>query len=188
MKTFGDKKIFAIGYELDHTGEYDPGVAELRVFIDDKSVSTFTNNGIEYEFKWDMKDVVEWLDKDMRLILKEEEGFPLPVKGDNAIELYENSHFESDNEDEEDDWYDTRYEWFYNHSWLSSRAGGPLPELFFRRVGNMIEISWDNRELYKNHNVEFVNPVGVFYVEVDYMEKLVNDFVGAFNEDLRNNP
>ena len=51
----------------------------------------------------------------------------------------------------------------------------------------MIEVSWDNRELYKKHNVKFVNPVGVFYFDVDYMEKVVTDFVNAFNEDLKNN-
>ena len=187
MKLFGNKKMFAIGYELDLDSEYGPGEAELRVFIDDKSVSTYMFRGILTEFKWDIRDIVEWLEKDMSRILNEEEGFPLPVQGSNALELYENSHFESDNEDEEDAWYDIRYEWFYDHSWLSSRAGGFLARLFFRRIGNMIEISWDNRKLFTEENVEFINPVGVFYVEVDYMEKVVTDFVDAFNVDLGNN-
>jgi len=187
MKLFGDKKMFAMGYDLDLSGEYGPGVAELRVFIEDKSVCTFMNKGRIYEFKWDIRDIVEWLEEDMSRILKEEEGFPLPVIGNNAIELQKNSHLETDDQEELDDWYDKRNDWFFDHSWLSSRAGGPLPSLIFRRVGSMIEISWDNENLYKEEEVEFLNPVGVFYVEVGYIEKVVTDFVNAFNEDLKNN-
>ncbi|MCL2766367.1 MAG: hypothetical protein FWD21_01610 [Peptococcaceae bacterium] len=187
MKLFGNKKMFAIEYEMEQTREFGCGVAELRVFINNKSVCTFMNGDNLYEYQWDIRDTVEWLANDLAIIIKEEKGFPLPVVGSNANELYENSHLETEDDEELDNWYGKRNDWFYHHSWLSSRAGGPLADLVFRRVGNMIEISWDNRELYEEDNVEFVNPVGVFCVEIDYLEKLVTDFVNAFNEDLKNN-
>jgi hypothetical protein len=186
MKIFGDKMIFAIEYDLDCPDKYDIEEAELKVYINSKSVCTFKRTGTIYEFKWDIKDIAEWLEVNLGRILEEEEDFPLPVEGKTAVELYQNScDFESDDEAKFDDWYDKRHEWIYDHSWLSSRAGGYLANLNFRKVAGTIEISWNNLKLYSEEGIEFLNPVGVFYVEIDYLKRVIHSFVETFKNDIQ---
>jgi len=185
MKTFGDKSLFAIEYEMDRTGEYGPGVAVFMVYINSKSVCTFKRDDVVYEFYWDIKDIVEWFEINLGRIIEEEDGFPLPVKADTAVEFYHNScDYNSDDEDDLFEWNYTMHDWVFRHTWLSSRAGWYLANLFFRRVGDTIEISWDNTDLYRDVGIEFLNPTGVFYVGIDVLEHVVHDFVETFKRDL----
>lgn len=177
VKIFGEKEKFAIGYEIEDFKE-----AKMNVYVNNKPICTFIKNGVIHELKWSLDDIVEWLETNIEYILHEE-GFPLPVEGNSAIEIYNKScGFESDDE-AFDDWHEKRQEWSFRHSWYSSRAGSYLAEIYFRRIGESIEISWDNDCLYDN--IEFINPKGMSYVNSNLFEKVIKQFIKTYRMDMQ---
>ena len=49
----------------------------------------------------------------------------------------------------------------------------------FRRVGENIEIEWDNTCLYKG--IEFINPKGIYYVNNMVFQQVINDFIKDYH-------
>ena len=95
-------------------------------------------------FVGDLFYIAEWFCEKIEYILGYD-IFPLPVNGETALELIENANkFDSDSELEFDLWYVVKSRWILNHCWLIARGGSVLPSIFFRRVEDLIEISWDN--------------------------------------------
>lgn len=181
MKTFGCKKEFALEYELDN----DLEEAQFNLYIENKSICAFKKNNIICKFKWDIRDLVEWLDTNLNCILNEEK-FPLSVDAKTAFEFMENSNnFDSDDDDEFDRWYEVRQDWIFQHSWYSSRAGGYLADIYFFRVGDEIEVSWNNANLY--HNIEFLNPTGIYYIKAIVFKDIITKFINSFKSDINLN-
>lgn len=174
MKSFGKREIFAIEYEmLDMENGY------FEMWVHNTPICCYFKNSIMYQYKWNLSYIVEWLNKNILNILKENE-FPLPVKADTSIDFYNKSgDFDSDDIDEFDKWFEKRQEWYFSHSWYANRAGSYLAEVLFRRVNNTIEIEWDNTDLYDG--VYFVNPKGLYYVDVEFFQQTVSDFIMDFN-------
>lgn len=93
------------------------------------------------------------------------------------------SKFDSDYDAEFDSWYEKRQDWMFQHSWYSSRAGGYLADVYFLRVKDKIEISWDNTCLY--HDIEFLNQMGKYYMNAAVFENIITKFINAFKIDIR---
>lgn len=186
MKYFGNKKIFAIAYELKESpfnepGKYEPTWGEFQMWVYNNSICTFSMNDKIREYEWDLRFIVDWFCKNKNYIL-EESPFPLPCEGNNAIELYNNSgDFDSDDDNEFDVWFEKRQDWHFNHSWYSDRGGSYLADVIFRRVNNTIELAWDNTILYSN--IKYVNPKGVYYIPVEMFQTVVDDFIKEFMQE-----
>lgn len=177
MKLFGDISNFAIEYEI-----YSIDEVYLEVYVEDKPICKFIRNNKVYDFIWDISEIIEWMDENLVNIL-EEERFPLPVTGETGVELYKNSgDFDSLDDEEFDSWYEIRYDWSNRHSWLSSRKGGYLADIYFRKVDGEIELSWDNRNLYDN--IEFLNPVGLKYIKKECFKKVLENLIVSFKSDI----
>ena len=141
-------------------------------------ICCFIKNNTVEQYTWDLSYIAEWLNNNLSNLLKEDE-FPLPIKADSSIDFYQKSgDFDSDDIDEFDRWFEKRQEWYFCHSWYSNRAGSYLAEVFFRRVGNRIEIEWDNTNLYEK--VRFVNPKGLYYIDVNLFKQIICEFVSDF--------
>ncbi|MBU5316075.1 hypothetical protein KQI30_07305 [Clostridium bornimense] len=179
MKCFGIKNVFAIEYEL-----YNSNNGSLEVWVDNKSVCNFLKDGEIYKYKWDLVYVIEWLCKNKDNIINEI-GFPLQVKAETSIEFYNKSgEFDSDDADEFDEWFEKRQEWYFRHSWYSNRGGSYLPDILFRRVNDKIEVEWDNSVLYDGIN--FINPKGIYYVDISLFQQVINGFVEDFFIQISN--
>lgn len=126
------------------------------------------------------------LDKEVKEhYILSDEPFPLPVKGQHSVELLNNCLlFESDNDDEFDAWFDTKQEWEFKHSWFSNRAGSFLPDIFFRRVDDEIEIAWNNESTYTSEGISFINPIGIEYVPLTVFESTIKNFIEDFLDNL----
>lgn len=174
MKSFGKKEIFAVEYErLDMENGY------FEMWVHNTPICCFWKNNTLEQYRWDLSYVVEWLNKNIPNLLKEN-GFPLPIKADTSIDFYNKSgDYDSDDIDEFDKWFEKRQEWYFCHSWYSNRAGSYLAEVFFRRIGNKIEIEWNNTGLYDG--VVFVNPTGLHYVDTDLFQQIISDFILDFS-------
>jgi hypothetical protein len=187
MKYFGNKEVFAVAYELKESpfnecGRNEPSWGVFQMWVNNKSVCTFSVDDKIREYEWDLIFIMEWLCKNKNNILNETQ-FPLPSEGNNAIELYNNSgDFDSDDDDEFDSWFVKRQDWYFKHSWYSNNGGSYLADVFFRRVEDNIEISWDNGGLYSD--VKYNNPEGVYYIPVELFQNVVDSFIEDFMLEL----
>ncbi|AIK36538.1 hypothetical protein [Bacillus pseudomycoides] len=183
MKYFGDKETFAVAYELkespfDKSGKIEPTWGIFQMWVNNKSVCTFSMSERVCEYEWDLFFIVEWLYKNKNNIFNETQ-FPLPIEGSNSIEFYKNSgDFDSDDDDEFDLWFEKRQDWYFRHSWYSHNGGSFLADVIFRRVENTIEIAWDNSNLYSE--IKFINPKGIYYVPFELFQGVINNFIEDF--------
>ena len=169
MKYFGDPEKFALAYQRINDECF------LKVWVHKVEVCGYFKQDDTHVYRWNIGETVEWLRENLENILTESD-FPLPIKADNSIEFYrESGNFESEDDDEFYQWYDKRQEWFFRHSWYVSRSGSYLPDIFFRRKDNQIEIQWDNEHLYDG--VEFINPKGIFEIDPETFKNVITNFI-----------
>ncbi|WP_371368282.1 hypothetical protein SRRS_19180 [Sporomusa rhizae] len=183
MEYFGSKEVFAVAYELkqspfSESGKNEPTWGVFQMWVDNKSVCTFSMDDKIREYEWDLICIVEWLCKNKNNIFNETQ-FPLPIEGNNSLEFYKNSgDFDSDDDDEFDLWFEKRQDWYFRHSWYSDNGGSFLADVIFRRVENTIEIAWDNLDLY--NEIKFTNPKGIYYVPFELFQEVINNFIENF--------
>lgn len=174
MHRFGKKEIFALEYEM-----LDKRNSCFEMWVHNIPICCFIRNNIIEQYRWDLSYIVEWLNDNISKVLKEDK-FPLQINADSSIDFYNKSgEFDSDNIDEFDRWFEKRQDWYFCHSWYCNRSGSYLAEVLFRRVGNNIEIEWDNTNLYEE--VSFVNPKGLYYVNANLFKQIICEFISNFN-------
>ncbi|WP_244188324.1 DUF5984 family protein [Paenibacillus kribbensis] len=189
MRTFGDQNIFAIHYEFVNNPFNESSLigetwGKFQLFVHGIDVCQYKRENSVTTFQWNLIYIVEWLSENLKHILTDE-AFPLPVAGQNSLELMDHCLlFESDDDDEFDAWFDTKQEWEFKHSWFSNRAGSFLPDVFFRRVKDDIEIAWNNESTYSSEGVTFINPTGTEYIPIDEFNSIVKKFIGDFSDRL----
>ncbi len=173
MKCFGIRKVFAVEYEM-----IDAISGYFEMWVDNKAVCQYEKNSTEWKYEWNLLYIVEWLSKNLTSILCEVE-FPLPVSANSSIDfLNKSNEFDSDDIDEFERWFEKRQDWYFRHSWYSSRGGSYLADVIFRRVADTIEIEWDNLDLYKE--ITFINPKGLYYINSNLFEQVIHDFIEDF--------
>ncbi|WP_059051194.1 hypothetical protein [Paenibacillus senegalimassiliensis] len=184
MREFGNSQVFSIKYEFTNNPYDEIGIignswGVFELWVNGKELCRFLRNNQECNYEWNLIYLVDWISKNLNNILYDEE-FPLPVNGKTTLELLINSsEFNSDNDDEFDEWFSAKQDWEFKHSWISSRGGSYLPGIYFRRSGEQIEISWDNEGIY-NDEVSFPYMTGVEYVPIEVFEAVVKEFIGDF--------
>ncbi|WP_019912132.1 hypothetical protein [Paenibacillus sp. HW567] len=187
---FGDSHVFSVKYEFTTNPFNEKGLlAEswgvFELWVNGKELCNSSKNNHEHTaYEWNLYHLVEWLGENLPIILLDEE-FPLPVQGKTALELLTKSlEFDSDNDDEFDEWFSTKQDWEFKHSWFSSRGGSYLPEVYFRRIGNQIEISWNNEDLYAE-GISFPFITGVEYVPIEIFDTVLKNYIHDFLKMLR---
>ena len=192
LKTFGDKNKFSIQYALgvnsfNETSLIGETWGKFELWVHGIDICQYKTEDSVTTYQWNLLYIVEWLSENLRYIVGEK-SFPLPVEGQHSLELLENCLlFESDNDDEFDVWFDTKQEWEFKHSWFSNRGGSFLPDVFFRRVNDKIEIAWDNESTYSAEGITFINPIGLEYIPIDTFESTIKSFIEDFLENLLQN-
>ena len=181
MKVIGNKKEFSIEYELfPSEGEdeilWDQLHGILAVYVKNKNICRYSYNGEECDFEGVLFYIVEWLCENLSNILGYD-PYPLPVEGNNLLELIDSANtFDTDDEIEEHLWFSSEWKWKYRHSW-SAVATSAIPNAFFRRSGDMIEISWDNDPSGEEGDPVFMFMTGTESVELELFRTTVLDFL-----------
>jgi len=184
---FGDKYHFALGYKLKNNPFGEKGLVgeswgQFEMWVDGADICKYMRNHERKKYEWNLIYIMAWLNDHLEHIL-DEDPFPLPVKGKHAIELLKHSHeFDSDDDEEFDQWHDKKQEWEFKHSWFSCRAGSYLPYVCFRKVHDQIEIAWDNNDLYDD--VVFLQKKGVKYVEINFFKQISCNMVIDFANNM----
>lgn len=166
MQLIGNINSFGIEFGKD-TSAY-----QLSVYIQGKDILQFEKGGVVHRYRWkECQDIIEWIHENMKYILSDDK-FPLPISAYSTAEKCEIS-YKLDLDDIEQ--YEILQEWMFRHSWFSARAGSYLADVYFVKNDNMVEISWDNTNTFKEDGIRFVFPKGKYEVNKDVFEKIMKE-------------
>jgi len=175
MKLFGEKNKFAMEYEMT-----DSAAGLFELWVGGLPVCCKKENDSIIPYEWRLDALAQWLEDNLQGLICEED-FPLPVSAEGSLDFYAKSgEFDSDSLDEIEAWFGKRQDWLWRHSWYIAREGSYLAEVFFRRVGENIEVEWDNSNLYDG--IVFANPKGKYLVDAGFFEQTVKAFLSDFSQ------
>lgn len=150
------------------------------MWINDRDICVYNK---DQQYKGDLYYIIDWFCDKIEYILGYD-IFPLPVKGDTALEILDNANeFDSDSDLEVDLWYAAKSRWTFNHCWFIARGGAVLPCVYFRRVEDLIEISWDN-SFWRKENIIFNSQKDVFQMEFNVFSEIMTNFLFTVISDL----
>lgn len=170
---FGNKSIFQIECTfIDKTKD-----TELAIYMKGVNVLAFYRFNEQFTTRWNLDDIALWLRNFINTL--EEDPYPIDVEGDYAaIKDMNAREFDSDDEEEFDEYYDKLDEWCQRHCWYSQRNGAIIADLYFQLVGNSVEISWNN--VNSEDGVEFLEKIGGASIDKDVFIDVVNEFLDEY--------
>lgn len=179
-KIFGEKNNIAIEYAFE-SDIVDDTYGFLKLWINNKNICAYDEN---QQYTGDLYYIADWFCDKIKYIL-EYDTFPLPVDGETALELVEKANdFYSDSELEFDLWYEAKSRWILNHCWLVARGGAILPCVYFRRIGDLMEISWNNT-FWKKETINFDFQKGTFRIEFNIFADVFIKFLKSMIYDIK---
>ena len=169
------KKVF---FKLEKVNDE---VAQLSFMINNVNIMEFIQNGEHKIVTWDYDELVDYFTQNLKYIMIED-SFPFNVEGNTAAELDNSVDLDADSlsNDEFIKQYELIYTWRQKHSWLHASGGAILPDVYFRRVKDKIEISWWTSNMYEG--ITFVNDEGFYYCELEEFEEAVKDFIQSYRK------
>ena len=146
----------------------------LKLCVDGVDILKYKINGVEKDYVGNVVAISDWLDENLKFILTEQ---PCPVEtaGNSGIEKYNNCFCLPDEIIERR--IAEIQQWGFQRDWIVARGGSFLAEVFFRKVDNFIEISWDNRTTYSKYGVVFNCPTGNVLIPQDIFITTIKDFL-----------
>ncbi len=185
---FGDKKVFALEYALSSNSCLDDkgknqnwGI--LKFWINNKDIGLYQYNNKSNYCECNLYDIVEWLCEKLEYIVGYD-PFPLPVEANNLLEMIEiTDKYESSDDSELNLWYGAKSRWIFNHCWFSCRESSILPCIYFRRIGEVIEISWNNK-FWQGNGVMFFSEQGTYNINCFEFKKIIKDFLNSVIDEI----
>ena len=140
-RIIGDKQQFAMEYTfLDKSHD-----TELSMYVEGKNILAFTHVGQDLTTRWNLDELAEWLRKFLNEL--NEDPYPVDCEGTFAAQKDCNARdFESDDDDIFEAYYEKLYDWNLRHRWHPACSGAILANAYFQRVGNYVEVSWNNED------------------------------------------
>lgn len=180
LNIFGNKKEFAIEYEILDLNVSRDVFGYINLWLNDSNICQYTGSEVE---EWNIYYIIEWFCDKLEYILGYD-AFPLPVTGNTSLELLRKAdEYENDNQLKSDLWYFAKSRWIFNHSWFTARDGAILPCVYFRRVKDCIEISWDNK-FWQEYNIRFSSVEGFYLVNFSTFTSILSNFLNESIIDL----
>ena len=189
MKLFGCKGIFAIEYILTNSNFGEKGIlgeswGQLRLWVNGNDICEYERNEEKHLYEYNLIYIIEWFHENLKYILNND-PITLPVAGQNSLEIYKNSgEYDTEDDEEFNRWFEIRQEWYSRHNWFWNGSGSFLPDVFFRKVIDNIEIAWDNKETHRESMIEFVNPYGICYIPQNEFQAVMCNFLTHIIDEL----
>ncbi len=154
-KQFGDRDQFALcisfGRDPHPTGDrtIDAIWGGLSIWAKGRCLtrSVSDEGGACDEVRWSLGSILEWL-MDVGVRLVNEEPFPDALRKLNvrdACDWFNKAETPPPmTEAEEDAWFSRRSDWRRHHAIRGASLDVALPNVMIRRLGDFLEISWDN--------------------------------------------
>ncbi len=156
-RQFGDSGRFAIAIAFGAPGHGKGHFAwgGLALWVKDRCLTRAVDaEGVVTDsIRWELLEFLLWLQQSATRLVNEE---PLPalatadaqddIKPRDACDWFDLTEDPPTtlSESEEDEWFLARSEWREHHALRRAIEGVALPNVYFRRLGDMVEVSWDN--------------------------------------------
>ena len=178
---FGNKKTFAIECHMLYGDEFPEDWGSIYFWVNGKNLFAFKDNKPSDTYHWYIYMFSRWLCEGLPKIMAEDD-FPIHINANNAFEFVDevDNFLNRLNKDTEE--YkilsNASFDWTNNHCFFISRGGSFAPIMYVRASKKKIEIAWENKDIYPEEEVEFLNLEGVEYVSRE-------DFFNASVEFLK---
>lgn len=170
MSKTGDDNIFSLEYSFFN----DTRETELSMFIEEKNILAFQQNGKSFTTRWNLDELVFWL-RDF-VDNMHEDPYPVDATGEfAAMKDVSARFFDSENMEEFNEYYDKLDEWNSRHRWHTAASGAILADLYFQLVGENVEISWNNED--SEDGVTFDNIIGGYKIKKEIFTGVINEFL-----------
>ncbi len=157
-------------------------ISEIYFNVNDDNICQFKFNN-ETTFKttrWNLDELVQYF-KELPVLLKNDVPFPCDVEGECAAELDNNArNYDFNTEEEFEDYYTRLNEWGYTHSWHHANSGAILADVFFRRLGDNVEISWWSDQ--EDEEIVFKNKYGFVLIPYAEFVSTINESIASYND------
>lgn len=183
MVIFGDENIFSIEY--DFVEDCNDTLGELCIYIDGYNICSYKSPNYVGNSIVNLYYIAEFfLEKTEYLIGYD--PFPLPINGNNVIEILEiASNYSIDDENEFDLWHFAKSEWIFKHCLFTNRDGAILPNLFFLRKDDIMEVSYNNI-FWENEKIFFDKRVGTHNLDLKMFKNTLYYFLSSIITELNN--
>ena len=172
-KVIGDKAVFAIEYSF-----MDDNTTELYMYHDNKNILEFSKGENLFTTRWNLDSIASWLREFLDNM--SEDPYPVDAEGEYAAKKDITARdFDSDDESEFDAYYDKLDEWNQKHRWHYASDGAILADVYFQLVGNKVELSWNNNDLYDD--VMFSTILDGCSIEKDTFVDVVEEFLRDYS-------
>ena len=185
-KVIGNESEFAIAYAFlprePNISENYPmhQCTEMAMFLKGTNIMGFIRGETSYTVRWQLDEAVEWLDEFARN--SRDEAFPFPdVSGSCLAELdYNARFFDTEDEAEFDRYYDVLDDYVWPRSWHHTCDEAVFPAVYFRVLGQNVEVSWDNKDMEEGKDFSFISQTGHALVPLATFRDVVSRFVAAY--------
>lgn len=176
QQLFGDTTTFALQVALEDDPSPAPGMSEklrrswgsVALYVDGRCLTRSSIDGRNSKtVSWYLQPFISWLDQSAIHLLNEEPfpGLPLDDELADSIDWLEatlDGSPISATQDEEDQWFEDRSRWQERRALRAGLQGAVAPHVVFRRLGDHVEVAWDNeRHPPTRPGVRFLEPRGV---------------------------
>jgi len=175
LQTYGSEHRFALSFSLTEDPDQDgepakrASWAKLRIWADGRNLTAGLSRTGAYltEAECPLLPIVEWLLGSWDYLLHEER-FPYALPAASSAEWYLASLKELPSSDEElDALLEARRAWWGHHGLGAALPDYRIPDVHFRRSGERIEISWDDREWRSvPSGISLIEPRGALFAPI----------------------
>lgn len=190
-RQFGERRHFAVFLSLG-TDPYPSGDklrdatwGGISIWARGRCVtaSVSSEGAFSHEIHWSLLDILDWLLRSgIRLV--NEEPYPFPAC---SSRVYDGCQWINETEDpparlaqdQEKKWFMARSEWRRHHALRAAAVDVALPNVFLRRLGDDVEISWDNETWgAARSDLQFVERLGTVRVCASQAAEVISNAVG----------
>lgn len=195
-RQFGDTGEFAISISFGGGKSHTWG--GLALWVKGRCLTDAVDTGGTFSqtIQWDISDVLVWFRSAAVRLANEE---PLPTLGALSsiqddfrvrdacewVDLTETAPATLSDENE-DDWFLKRSEWRNHHSLRRAAHDVALPNVYFRRLGDRVEVSWDNETwAAPRPDLRFVERRGTEFISASTFAEVLRDVLSDMAVVLR---
>ncbi len=164
---FGNKNTFAIECQMLYGNELPEDWGSIYFWVNGKNLFAFKDNKPADTYHWYIYMFSRWLCEGLPKIMTEDD-FPIHINAKNAFEFVDELDNLLDGLNKDTDEYkilsNASFDWSSNRCFFISRGGSFAPIMYIRAYKNKIEIAWENKDIYPEEEVEFLNFEGLEYV------------------------
>lgn len=163
--------MFTLKYEA-----LEKGYGYIHVIVNGKNISAYLYNGGIYYGMCRISELIDWINDNLKYILSDD-PFPVKTNAETGTDMWLYSdNCIPENYEKSMTFHEKRQNWIWHHSMDTCKDEFCMPFIVFRKVGDDIEISWNNID-HNYKDVDFRYKYGVYYLNLDDFKSELYNFI-----------